>query len=166
MTTTNRPLVFAAKNAKKSSERFFMAALFAVIIVFLLIALTTGITVYQALNNANTASRDSRMGLSLISNSIRMSDTTDAVGVGKGPEGNSLVLTETVDGKAYETRIYHFEGQIVQEYSLASAPYTPGKAREIIASQIFDFEYENGLLTVYTDQGSVSVALRSVRGGA
>ena len=76
------------------------------------------------------------------------------------------MLTEHLENGDYETRLYAYQGSIVQEYVRADAAYTPEKAREIVASEKFDFTYENGLLTVYTDQGSTSVALRSVRGGS
>lgn len=166
MRNSNRPPSYAATGMRKSTERVFMAILFAIIVLFLLIALMMGTMVYQALNKASTQSNESRVGLSLISNSIRMTDYTDAVGVGTGPEGRSLVLTERLDNGTFETRIYQYHGMIVQEYALASAPYTPEKARDLVASNTFNFEYSNGLLTVHTDQGSTSVALRSVRGGA
>lgn len=54
----------------------------------------------------------------------------------------------------------------MEEYTRAGTAFTPEKAREIVRSSTFDFTYTDGLLTVHTDQGSTSVALRSVRGGA
>lgn len=76
------------------------------------------------------------------------------------------MLTERLESGVYETRLYAYQGSIVEEYARADAAFTPEKAREIVKSKRFDFAYENGLLTVYTDQGSTSVALRSVRGGS
>lgn len=105
-------------------------------------------------------------GLSLIANSIRATDGTDAVGVADGPEGLALVLTEHLGNGDYETRLYAYQGAIVEEYTRAGTAFTPEKAREIVRSSTFDFTYTDGLLTVHTDQGSTSVALRSVRGGA
>ena len=93
-------------------------------------------------------------------------DATDAVGVATGPEGLALVLTEQLDSGNYETRLYRYQGSIVEEYARADSAFTPQKARQIVASERFDFTYENSLLTVHTDQGSTSVALRSVRGGS
>ena len=144
----------------------FTTLLFAAIVLFLLIALMVGTSAYQAVNDVRSSTDESRLGLSLIANSIRMNDATDAVGVADGPEGLALVLTERLESGAYETRIYAYRGAIVEEYTRADAAFTPEKAREIVRSDLFSFTYEDGLLTVSTDQGSTSVALRSVRGGS
>ncbi len=143
----------------------FTTLLFAVVVLFLLIALLVGTNAYRAVNDVRSSTDETRLGLALIANSIRMNDAVDAVGTAEGPEGLALVLTERLDGGDYETRLYAYQGAVVEEYARADTAYTPEKAREIVRSDRFDFSYENGLLTVNTDQGSTSIALRSVRGG-
>ena len=147
----------------KARGRAFITLLFAVIALFLLLALLVGTSAYRAANDVRSSSDNTRLGLSLIANSIR---ATDAVGVADGPEGLALVLTEHLGNGDYETRLYAYQGAIVEEYTRAGTAFTPEKAREIVRSSTFDFTYTDGLLTVHTDQGSTSVALRSVRGGA
>lgn len=156
----------SAAKPRVRGGRVFITLLFAVVVAALLLALLVGMSAYQAVNQVRTSSDETRLGLSLIANSIRMNDETDAVGVAQGPEGLALVLTEHLGNGTYETRLYAYEGSVVEEYARADAPYTPAKAREVVASERFEFTYDQGLLTVYTDQGSTSVALRSVRGGA
>lgn len=156
----------AANRSDQGRDRVFITILFAVLSLFLLISLLVGTSAYKSINAVRTASDETRLGLSLIGNSIRANDATDAVGVAEGPEGAALVLTERLESGAYETRLYAYQGSIVEEYARADAAFMPEKAREIVKSERFDFTYENGLLTVYTDQGSTSVALRSVRGGS
>ena len=145
----------------KARGRAFITLLFAVIALFLLLALLVGTSAYRAANDVRSSSDNTRLGLSLIANSIRATDGTDAVGVADG-----LVLTEHLGNGDYETRLYAYQGAIVEEYTRAGTAFTPEKAREIVRSSTFDFTYTDGLLTVHTDQGSTSVALRSVRGGA
>ena len=118
----------------KARGRAFITLLFAVIALFLLLALLVGTSAYRAANDV--------------------------------PEGLALVLTEHLGNGDYETRLYAYQGAIVEEYTRAGTAFTPEKAREIVRSSTFDFTYTDGLLTVHTDQGSTSVALRSVRGGA
>ena len=144
----------------KARGRAFITLLFAVIALFLLLALLVGTSAYRAANDVRSSSDNTRLGLSLIANSIR------ATGVADGPEGLALVLTEHLGNGDYETRLYAYQGAIVEEYTRAGTAFTPEKAREIVRSSTFDFTYTDGLLTVHTDQGSTSVALRSVRGGA
>lgn len=148
----------------KYSGRVFTGLLFAVVVFVLFVALLFSITTYQVVNASRVNNDNHRLALSLAANSVRINDVAGAVGVGTGPEGKSLVLTEHIDGAAYETRIYALNGSIVQEYALADAPYTPDRAREVVVSDIFDFYYTNGLLTIVTDQGTASVALRSQEG--
>lgn len=150
----------------KARGRAFITLLFAVIALFLLIALLVGTSAYRAVNDVRSNADNTRLGLSLIANSISAADETDAVGVAEGPEGPALVLTEHLENGDYETRLYAYQGAVVEEYTRAGTAFTPEKAREIVASSTFDFAYADGLLTVHTDQGSTSVALRSVRGGA
>lgn len=146
--------------------RLFTALLFALFLIALLIALSAGTNLYRTLGDVRDQADTSRIATGLIANSVRAADAVDAIGTGQGPEGRSLVLTERLDGGTFETRIYSYEGVIVEEYAPADAAYTPEKAARIVDSVRFSFSYENGLLTVETDDGSVQVALRSVRGGA
>ncbi|WP_080799632.1 DUF4860 domain-containing protein [Arabiibacter massiliensis] len=146
--------------------RLFTVLLFALFVVALLIAIMAGTGLYRALVDVRDAADSSRLATGLIANSVRAADAVDAVGAGQGPEGRSLVLTERLDSGTFETRIYAYQGFIVEEYALDDAPYTPEKATRIVASERFAFSYENGLLVVQTDDGDASIALRSVKGGA
>ena len=76
------------------------------------------------------------------------------------------MLTERLDSGTFETRIYAYQGSIVEEYALADAPYDPSKATAIVRSSVFDFSYGGGLLTIVTDAGQTSVALRAAGGDA
>ncbi|WP_165249100.1 DUF4860 domain-containing protein [Adlercreutzia sp. ZJ141] len=151
---------------RERGGRMFTTLLFAVITLFLLAAFLVGVNAYQSANSMRANADEMRLGLSLLSNSVRTNDVTDAVGVAEGPEGPALVLSEHVDAGDYETRLYLYQGNVVEEYARAGSAFTPERAREMVASESFDFTYENGLLTIYTDQGSTCIALRSVRGGA
>lgn len=149
-----------------STNRAFAAVLFGLFIIMLLISFLVGINVYQALNTMASSESTERLEQSFLANTIHTNDMYDAVLVGEGPEGDALVLRESVDGVgSYETRIYAFNGSILQEYALEGSEYAPEKAITLFDSDLFDFTYENGLLTIRTDSGSVDVALRSAEGG-
>lgn len=143
----------------------FEVLLFLVIVGLLLIALAAGVNVYKTISDQRQSDEQDRIGLTLIANSVRMTDAIDAVGVGAGPEGQALVLSEYLESGTYETRIYEYQGNIVEEYAVSGTAYTPGRATQLASSSTFSFSYSKGLLTVNTDQGSTQIALRSVREG-
>lgn len=150
--------------ADKGPSSLFSGLLMLVFIAMLMLALVVGVTTYQKVAGAQFDSNDARLGKQLIANNVRSLDGKDTVRVGTGPEGRSLVLVEEVDGQTIETRIYLYENQIVQEYSFEGAPYDPEKAVKLVDSSMFHINYDSGLLTITTDQGTTDVALRSKQG--
>ena len=147
-------------------SRIFTALLFLLFIAALLIALVIGTNVYSSLQHVYQTANGERLANNLVANVIHANDAVDSIAVGKGPEGKSLVLIENTDNGTFETRGYLYKGKIIEEYSMAGTPYTPERATEVIVpSDIFDFSYANGCMTIVTDQGETKVALRSVKGG-
>lgn len=146
-------------------KKMFPALILAVFFVMLLLALISGVLVYKYVTDTQAQNSTQREGVGLIVNAARANDTDQAIAVGNGPEGRSLVVLESLDSGTYETRYYLSNGKILQEYSLAGSPYTPEKASEVVDSSTFEFSYSHGLLTVTTDEGTSEVALRSLEGG-
>lgn len=144
----------------------FTVVLFAVFIVLDLLALAMGVSAYQSVN-AMQQETDARMLLNgPIQGAIKANDAKEGVAVGEGPEGRSLVLLQRVDADTYETRIYEYQGKVVEEYALAGNPYTPERATALGTSSSFDFSYKDGLLSVTTDAGTIQVALHTAKGDA
>ena len=176
--------------------RVFTGLLFALFVVALLMAILTGTGVYRSLHQEGVTADNQRLSLTLLANDVRANDQIDAVAcawvtesdvrttVAEGAgvldssvedteieersllDGPALVLRETLESGVYETRLYRYDGTIMEEYALADAPYDPEKATSIVDSTVFDFTYQDGLLTIATDAGTVSVALRSGGGEA
>ncbi len=155
----------ARSNTERKYRRLFPLLLLCVFFIALLLALIAGVTVYRHVSDVQAANVSHREGIELICNIVRANDAKGAVAVGDGPEGKSLVIVQNLDSGTYETRLYLYKGSIVQEYSLAGTEYTPSKASKITDSSSFAFTYDNGLLTVTTDQGTCEVALRYLQGG-
>ena len=151
---------------QSSSRRVFPILLLCVFFVALLLALIAGVAVYKTTSDTQSRVNAQRESLSLITNVVRANDSAAAIATGEGPKGKSLVIVENLASGTYETRLYSYEGRIVEEYSLASSPYTPEKASTVAESNTFSFTYENGLLSVTCDQGTAEVALRYMQGGS
>ena len=141
---------------------------FAIMVVFFLVmmlCLVAGVVIYRGVAASQAADNEVRMGSGLLTNLVRMGDMADAVQVGAGPEGEALVLVNTLPSGTYETRIYLYEGSVVQEYAIAGRPYNPEDAVALLESGTFGFAFEDGLLTVRTDAGEFCVAIRSAQDG-
>lgn len=154
----------ARSNTGRKYRRLF-PLLLCVFFIALLLALIAGVTVYRHVSDAQAANVSHREGIELICNIVRANDAKGAVAVGDGPEGKLLVIVQNLDSGTYETRLYLYKGSIVQEYRLTGTKYTPSKASKVTESSSFAFTYDNGLLTVSTDQGTCEVALRHLQGG-
>lgn len=154
------------EDTQQSSRRVFPILLLCVFFVALLMALIAGVAVYKTTSDTQNRVNAQRESLGLITNVVRANDSTAAIATGQGPEGKSLVMVENLSTGTYETRLYAYEGRIVEEYSLASSPYTPEKASTVADSNVFTFSYADGLLTVTTDQGTAEVALRYTQGSS
>lgn len=148
--------------SQKSSTRILMLVFLAI----LLMALVLGVTVYKNVANIQIEGDQSRLGKQVLANEVHSDDGLGTIQINEGPEGPALVAIEDLDIGTYETRIYLSNGVIVQEYSDAESPYDPTKAVKLANSSKFDLTYNNGLLTIATDQGTTCVALRSRQGGA
>ena len=144
---------------KETSSRVFTVALMAVFFVALMAGLAAGVSIYQSVAHAHASANEMRLESGLIANSGHAADAAE------GPEGKALVLVERLETGEYETRIYQYQGAIVQEYAIAGRAYAPERADELAKSASFDFTFDGSLLTVTTDQGTFDVALRSRQGG-
>lgn len=147
------------------ATRVFTVALLAVFFIVLMTGLAAGVSMYQAVANNQIDTNRARMQAGLLASNVHANDAFNAIGTNQGPEGRALILSETVDSETYEMRIYLYQGNIVQEYSLAGSEFTPARAQPLIESSTFDFEQHGNLLIIKTDQGATNVALRSYQGG-
>lgn len=166
LSVENLSQVAASSSAPKTkhTKTIFSVALFVVFFIALLTSLYTGVKVYTNATASQNTTNSHREGMTLVTNIVRANDSSGVVAVGNGPEGKSLVMKESNEAGSYETRLYLYQGNIVQEYSLASDAYTPGRASVVTASKTFDFTYENDLLTIVTDQGKAEISLRYLQG--
>lgn len=143
----------------------FTGVLFGLFIVVLLIAIVIGTNVYRSLYDTGQEISSERIATSLLYNTIRAVDSVDALEEAIGPEGVALVLNEHAISGTYETRIYLYQGMLVQEYAHAGTAYNPEHATPLVETDTFAFSYRDGLLTVTTSQGQVDIAMRCATGG-
>ena len=161
--------ITAARKIEKGDglQRAFSILLFTVFVVVDLLALAAGASSYGSLTKMQSANDERIMSLGPIMSSVRANDAKGGISRSKdAPEGEALVLSHSDSVGTYETRIYLYQGHIMQEFALEGAPYTPQKATPLAESSTFSFAYSEGVLTIATDAGQCKIALRSQQGGA
>ena len=83
--------------AKVANARTFTIVLLAVFFIVLMTGLAVGVAMYQTVANNQLDTNATRMQAGLLASNVHVNDTANAVGVGNGPEGRALVLTERAE---------------------------------------------------------------------
>ena len=141
--------------------QYFTLVLFGAFVVLLLLGLWMGTVSCRTITVMQDATDDARLALTSLQNRVRSFDQADSFGTAQGPEGPAIVFTYKLEAGDYETRLYLYQGALVQELAFSTDPYLPMTATKIVETSTFAFTCEDGLLSVTCDQGTVDVALRS-----
>lgn len=138
-------------------------ALFGLMLACVLGLMALGSGLYGSITRTMTANNADRASLRYLTTSVRAADTAAGVRLDSGPEGTMLVLAEPASG--YETRIYLWEDQLVEEYAPAGSAPAPENAQPVCACTRFEATFAaDQLLMLTTDQGTARVALRCEKG--
>ena len=147
----------------KEREHFYLLILMACVFVSLLALMGIGSHVYRSLVENQNISENRRATLTYLQQKVRAADRSDAVLLRDGPEGTMLVLQEQVDGSSYETRIYLYQGNLVEEYRRADESCQEDEAAVIAQTDTFEVSFvQPGLLAFETQYGKGYVAVRSL----
>lgn len=139
---------------QERAEKFAPAAALALYLVLLgtvLVLAGVGGRLYGVLS-------DSRASLTYVAARLRAADAAGAVRVEGRPEGDALVLD---DGSGYETRLYLYNGALVEEYAAADTDYRPSAAEKVADTRTFTVVQDGARYIITTDDGEVHVTLHS-----
>lgn len=150
---------------KKAAERLnsapFSLALFVLMLGCVLMLAVFGAQVYRALTESQSRNKAVRASLNYVAARLRGADERQAIRVAEGPEGDALVLADPGEDTGYETRIYVFEGRLMEEYAAEDSDFDPSAAQAVAETQTFSVTRAENLFTVVTDQGTISVYLHA-----
>lgn len=157
------------RNAKSKHhiDGLLTLLLFGVFAVCVLSVLLTGADVYRRLVQRDQESYASRTCAQYLATKVRQAPSADAVSVAPFGEGDALVLSETLDGQLYLTRVYCHDGWLWELFSAAGDDLAPQDGERVLQAQGLELLLEDGLLSVtVTDGAGDQVSLRlSPRGG-
>lgn len=107
--------------------------IFAVFMVSVLMILLSGADIVQQLTQRDQRTYHHRTAVQYITTRIRQADETGAVAA----EDDTLILTETIDGYPYETRIYCCNGYLRELFCEAGVGLAPEFGEEILPMEDF-----------------------------
>lgn len=141
--------------------------LFGVFAACVLLVLLTGAGAYQRLTQRDSAAYDRRTCTQYIATRVRQGDVSGALTVETGAEGDTVSITEYIDGFPFVTRIYCYDGWLWELFAAAGEDMEPRAGEKIAQARALSAALEDGLLTVTvtTPDGVDSTVVLSVRSG-
>ncbi len=141
---------------------------FAIFAACVLAVLLTGANAYRRLTRRDQAASDRRIGIQYVAAQVRHADSENSIAVESFDGRDSLVLGA---GGEYITRIYDYDGYLMELFSAASDPMSPENGERIMAVNGLALSLEDGLLTVTVtdvrdEESTLTLSLRSGEGGA
>lgn len=143
--------------------------LFGVFAVCVLLVLLLGADVYQRLTERDSHGYDRRTAAQYITTKVRQADVAESICVSEFDGVETLVFVEEIGGEVYETKLYCYEGWLMELFSAAGNDLSPADGEKILETEAVDFTLEDGLLQVNitmadgTEQ-ALSLHLRSGEG--
>ena len=134
--------------------------LFGVFAVSILVVLLCGADAYNRLTQRDQAAYEHRTGLQYVAARVRQADAAGEIRVEPFGETSALVL-----GQEYLTRVYYYDGYIMELYADASAELEPQDGEKILPASDLSFTLSDDLLNIsFTDsQGSADALLLNLR---
>lgn len=152
------------KRKSRSSNGLFMIGIAALFLTGFMMLIIFGAQSYRQTIEGQNRNMNSRASLSYISACVKAYDTEDAISVRDTKYGNTLVLSEP--GTDYGLFIFLDNGQLMEQYARQDTEPSADHAETICSLRSFSLEEkENGLINVSTDDGSILLHQRSVKGG-
>lgn len=160
------------KNERKQLKMGSLMALmlFGVFAACLLFLLLTGADIYQKMRDRDTAAYDSRTAVQYITTRVRQADRADRLTVGAFDGSDALILLEETEGGLYETKLYCYDGWLMELYAAADTDLSPEDGEKILELNRLKLSLADGFLQAKLTlpdgrEESLSLQLRSGREG-
>lgn len=156
------------KNTKGGKSVSGVAALvvFGLFAICVLGVLLTGAGAYSRLTERDAEAYDSRTCVQYLSTKVRQAAAPEGVEVGCFGDGDALYFYEDIGGEKYLTRVYCYDGWLMELFTAADGDFVPADGEKICRLQAMDISMERDLLCFSLVDGSESAVqfIRGVRG--
>ena len=154
-----------SKNVQHSMQGGFVFVLLGLFAVMSTLMVLLGAQMYHNTVDHSTANNKDRVLSAYVRSMIRAEDASDAMKIGEYDGVKTLAMREDLDGEAYVTWLYCYDGQLYEWFTSDDGDFRPESGTAICPAQSFDPNLEGSLLTVNMvnakgEQETVQVALR------
>lgn len=122
--------------------------IFCVFAVGILSVLLSGAGAYRRLTERDQLSYDSRTCAQYVATKVRQAPAPGSILLSAFGDGDALVITQEVDGTEYWTRIYCYDGWLMELFTIANGDFRPEDGEKILEVQSLTLTQKDGLLCV------------------
>ena len=156
---------------KRKIDNLLVLLLFGVFAVCILSVLLTGADAYRRLASRDQHSYDQRTAAQYLTTRVRQADRLGDVSVQVFEGQDVLVFREVIEGGAYETLVYCYDGYLRELFVAAGGGFLPEDGEKVLAAQGLSIHQDGQLLDVELTAPSgevqeLSLYLRSGKGVA
>ena len=153
------------KTVQHSMQGVFVFVLLGLFAVMSTLMVLLGAQMYRNTVDRSTVNNEDRVLSAYVRSMIRAEDTSGAMEIGEYDGVKALAMREDLDGEAYVTWLYCYEGQMYEWFTSDDGEFRPESGTAICPAQRFEPSLDNGLLTVNLvnakgEPETVRVALR------
>lgn len=143
-------------NKSHITDVLFVLCLLLVFAASALFVVVLGADAYKGISGNLSSNDNARSSIAYISEKVRQHDAADAVALSSVEGQDALVLGQSAQGRAYETWIYVYDGQLYEVSVRQGARVQPGDGQAILPLQALD---------LYTpDERRLCIAVRDAQG--
>ena len=156
------------KRAGKSSISAFAALMvFALFTACALCVLLSGVGAYRRLVHDGQEHYARRTMTQYIAARVQQSGAGACVAAEPFGAGDALVISEEIDGETYLTRVYSYDGWLMELFAHESGEFAPEDGEKLLPAGEMFCDVEDGLLTVTVADaaGTTWELIFALRGG-
>lgn len=142
------------KGTNNQTEKVLTLVLFLVLAICMVLVLLTGTKVYKRLTERGKDSYENRTVPLYIATKVRQADCDGGVTTELSKGISVLRLNETIDGVAYITRIYCYDGYVRELFTAEETSFYPEAGERILPAEEVTFTVEGGCLKVTVKQAN------------
>ena len=133
---------------KRNMSSVLVLLVFAVFMVSVMLVLLSGADTVRSLTQRDRSSFQYRTAVQYISTRIRQADAEGSVTADNSENLSVLVLTESIEGLPYQTRIYCCDGFLREMFCEAGADIAPEFGEEILPMEDFQIKLDGNALHI------------------